>query len=296
VLVTGGGGAGRIERDISINPMPSVTETKQLSCSLLPPATNIRVAAFALPQPPVARAAASMVVQLPAVEKNWMAKCERRSTAWHVARNAVAQEGTLVDTSIINLGTSAWYFKPGAPVSDIGRAAAKIHVDTATDQTEEYIALCKLPLPGITPGMFGHGMSSFSHNLLGIGNLCNKDCKVVFTKRMVTIYNKGGKSLLTGWQESGGAKLWRTLLKPNLVSLPPLPDDPGYDPQEEGMLNAFGAYDLPSVEVLVIYFYAAAGYPVRSTWLCWDYKVHGMVASWRCHLSPLLSKLCYCLV
>ena len=33
--------------------------------------------------------------------------------------------------------------------------------------------------------------------------------------------------------------------------------------QEEATLEAFSAYDLPSVEALVIYFHATAGYPVR---------------------------------
>ena len=32
-------------------------------------------------------------------------------------------------------------------------------------------------------------------------------------------------------------------------------------------LNAYSAYDLPSVKALIRYFHAAAGYPVRSTWL-----------------------------
>ena len=32
-------------------------------------------------------------------------------------------------------------------------------------------------------------------------------------------------------------------------------------------LEAYSAYDLPSVEALIRYFHAAAGYPVRSTWL-----------------------------
>ena len=32
-------------------------------------------------------------------------------------------------------------------------------------------------------------------------------------------------------------------------------------------LKAYSAYDLPSVEALIRYFHAAAGYPVRSTWL-----------------------------
>ena len=32
-------------------------------------------------------------------------------------------------------------------------------------------------------------------------------------------------------------------------------------------LAAYITYDLPSVAALIIYFYAAAGYPVRSIWL-----------------------------
>ena len=32
-------------------------------------------------------------------------------------------------------------------------------------------------------------------------------------------------------------------------------------------IEAFSVYDLPSVEALVIYFHAAAGYPVQDTWL-----------------------------
>ena len=32
-------------------------------------------------------------------------------------------------------------------------------------------------------------------------------------------------------------------------------------------LMAYSAYDLPSVEALVRYFHAAAGYPVKNTWL-----------------------------
>jgi hypothetical protein len=43
------------------------------------------------------------------------------------------------------------------------------------------------------------------------------------------------------------------------------PDDP--DPLQEATLEAYRAYNLPSVEALVRYFHAAAGYPVRDTWL-----------------------------
>ena len=97
-----------------------------------------------------------------------------------------------------------------------------------------------------------------------IGNFCDKDCKVVFTQRTVTIHNKNRKPFLRGWRELVGAKLRCIPLKPDLASISPLPDN---NPQQETTLNAFSAYDLPSVEALVIYFHAAARYPVRSTWL-----------------------------
>ena len=32
-------------------------------------------------------------------------------------------------------------------------------------------------------------------------------------------------------------------------------------------LEVYSAYDLPSVAVRILYFHAATGYPVRSTWL-----------------------------
>ena len=69
-------------------------------------------------------------------------------------------------------------------------------------------------MPDIPPDLFGHIMPGFRHNLLGIGNLCDKDCRVVFTKHSVVMYDKNNKPFLTGWQEADGAKLWRISLKP----------------------------------------------------------------------------------
>ena len=49
---------------------------------------------------------------------------------------------------------------------------------------------------------------------------------------------------------------------PNPVNMQPLPDD-----QKTTTLQAFSAYDIPSVEALIRYFHAAEGFPVRDTWL-----------------------------
>lgn len=40
-----------------------------------------------------------------------------------------------------------------------------------------------------------------------------------------------------------------------------------YPTSSEASLEAFRAYDLPSVQALVPYFHAAVGFPVRNTWL-----------------------------
>ena len=173
-----------------------------------------------------------------------------------------ARDRALINTAILDSGTSGWYFKPGAPVSRVNQAAGKIRVGTAVGHAVESAASCELPLPDIPTDLFDHIMPGFRHNLLGIGNLCDKDCRVVFTKRSVVIYNKTNKPFLTGWREADRAKLWRISLKPELNSLPTLPNDPEHNPQEEALLNDFSAYDLPLVEALVIYFHAAAGYPV----------------------------------
>ena len=88
------------------------------------------------------------------------------------------------DTAIVDSGASGWYFTPGAPVSNVNKTAATIRVGTATGQAKTSEVSCKLPLPDLSPGLFGHIMSGFTHNLFGIGNLCDKYCKVIFTKKL----------------------------------------------------------------------------------------------------------------
>ena len=51
-------------------------------------------------------------------------------------------------------------------------------------------------------------------------------------------------------------------LQPGKSNLPNMPHNANMN-----TLEAYSAYDLPSVESLIRYFHATAGYPVRSTWL-----------------------------
>jgi hypothetical protein len=57
-------------------------------------------------------------------------------------------------------------------------------------------------------------MHSFQHNLLGIGKICDSDCKVVFDNTSVTVFALDGTTLLQGWGEQASAKLWRFSLIP----------------------------------------------------------------------------------
>jgi hypothetical protein len=63
-------------------------------------------------------------------------------------------------------------------------------------------------------------MPSFQHNLLGMGKLCDNDCKVVFDKMAVTVFAQDGSMLLKGWRKQDGAKLWRFSLIPNETATP----------------------------------------------------------------------------
>ena len=115
-------------------------------------------------------------------------------------------------------------------------------------------------------------MSVFTHNMFGIGNLCDKYCKVLLTKKSVIIYDSDNQPFLKGQRETSGDRLWRISLRPDLrttiANCPPCHEDPAADAQEEeATIQAFIAYYLPCIEALVIYFHAAAGSPVRYTWL-----------------------------
>ena len=114
--------------------------------------------------------------------------------------------------------------------------------------------------------LFAHIMTGFQHSLLGIGIMCDKDCRVLFIKRRIITCNKRGKPFLTRWRELTGSKLWRVSLRPELDDVKPCPPD-DVDSLQETTLEACSACDLPSVEALVRYFHAAAGYPVKDTWL-----------------------------
>ena len=135
------------------------------------------------------------------------------------------------DTAIVDSGASGWNFTPESLVPNANKTAATIRVGTATGQAQESEASCKLPLPDLPSGLFGHVMSGLKHNMLGIGNLCDKYCKDLFTKQSFIIYDRNNKPFLKGWRETSGAKMWCISLRPDLANCPPCHEYPTADAQ-----------------------------------------------------------------
>ena len=105
-------------------------------------------------------------------------------------------------------------------------------------------------------------MPGLRHILIGVGPLCDTDCTVTFTCAAVIVRYARGIPVLTGWQEQSGPRLWRIALQPGNWNLPKMLHN-----ANKTTLEVYSAYDLPSVDALIRYFHAAAGYLVRSTWL-----------------------------
>ena len=99
-------------------------------------------------------------------------------------------------------------------------------------------------------------------SLIGVGPLCDADCTVTFTSTAVLVRYPHGNPVLTGCREQSDPRLWRISLQPDENTLPSMPYG-----SNKTTLQAYSAYDLPSVSALIRYFHAAAGYTVQSTWL-----------------------------
>jgi len=170
-----------------------------------------------------------------------------------------------VDTGIADTGASGFYFRPDAPVENVNTKAPPIYVGTATGQPQRSAATADFPALPQLPAEFprsGHVMPTFKHTLIGIGPICDADCQVLFSKTDVTVFSPDGSPILQGWRDEAGAKLWRFALRPDKDDLPPRRAD-----TQASSLAAYSAYDLPSVVALVRYLHAAAGFPVKKTWL-----------------------------
>ena len=101
--------------------------------------------------------------------------------------------------------------------------------------------------------------SGFHCTLLGIGKICDADCRVEFTKDAVVVYIPQQQPILSlAWHNWSQAVAH--IVESGQANLPRIPET-----STKPTLQEFSAYYLPSVEVLVKYFHAATGFPVRDT-------------------------------
>ena len=117
-----------------------------------------------------------------------------------------------------------------------------------------------------------------------MGRIYDTEYSVQLHKHTVTIYDPQGSPLPQGWRENICAKLWNFALHPKNSTPSNTKEDRQaftivpYAAVNPSYLQAFSAYEFPIVEALKRYFHAAAGLPVKSTWL--DAIKAGNFSSW----------------
>ena len=87
----------------------------------------------------------------------------------------------------------------------------------ANGRAERSIASATLAsVPSLPPAaMWGHVMPSFTNSLIGLGPFVDMGHTVVFTATGVLVIHPDGHSILDGWREAAGPRLWRFPLKPS---------------------------------------------------------------------------------
>jgi hypothetical protein len=125
-------------------------------------------------------------------------------------------------TGIADSGASGFYFAPGAPVSNLNPQAPAIVVRVANGLPEQSVASATLASsPSLPPAaMQGHVMPSFPHTLIGLGPFANLGCQILFTKTAVSIIHPDCHTILEGWREVDGPRLWCFPLQATKSSLP----------------------------------------------------------------------------
>jgi hypothetical protein len=124
-------------------------------------------------------------------------------------------------TGIADSSASRIYFSPAAPMANLNPKAPSIGVRVANGLPERSVASATLAsVPSLpSAAMQGHVMPSFPHTLIGLGPFADLGCQIVFTKMAVSVIHPDGHSILEGWREQDGPRLWQFLLKANKPSL-----------------------------------------------------------------------------
>ena len=166
-------------------------------------------------------------------------------------------------TGILDSGATHLYIAPNAPHGPLDTSTATVKVGTANGQVATSAAKSTLPIPQLAADLptTGYIMPSFTNTLIGVVPICDANCTVVFKKKDVTVLLPKVKTILQGWREKKLPILWSFSLKPTDRSIK------DYTTKNQKSPAAHSDYNLPSIEALFRYMPAAAGFPVKSTWL-----------------------------
>ena len=118
----------------------------------------------------------------------------------HVSSNTHPKQYNTHDTGVVNSSVRNIYFAKEALIQKSNAAAPKLHFGTATDQVQFSVGTGTLALSSI-PSNFpcsGHVIPSFKHTLIGIGSICDNDCRGLSTEHAIVVYDPQQKPIIIG--------------------------------------------------------------------------------------------------
>ena len=161
-------------------------------------------------------------------------------------------------TAILDSGASNHFLGPNVPLSHLHHNAPPLSVRTADGTTHQSNTTATIHLDTTPPlTASGYVIPNFPHTLLSVGKIVDENCRVLFDNHKVSVLNNSNRPILTGWREASGSRLWRL----------PITENPNPQTSPSPTHIATNAYTIPTTKELIAYYHAAAGYPVKSTWL-----------------------------
>ena len=113
-------------------------------------------------------------------------------------------------TAIADTGASHHYLNSRSPYTAFHNDEPPTNVTVANGDIVTSIGRAKVPLPQLPPGTDDcFIMDTFPNNLLSMGQFCDADCMVAFTKTKVYVFDSTGSLVLDGFREKTGSRMWR---------------------------------------------------------------------------------------
>ena len=126
-------------------------------------------------------------------------------------------------TGIVDSGSIYIYISPESPFQNSNPDAPKVCVGMANVHIVQSSATSNLPIHQLIKAFPANGniMSSLNHTLVGLGPIFYANFTVRFSQTDATVFSREKKSILAGWSDPTGSKLWRFALLLHTSSLPP---------------------------------------------------------------------------